>query len=50
VIDVVDIRTMQVIQSVPTEPGAHTTAFDPERQWLYVFLPAACRADVFALQ
>jgi hypothetical protein len=41
---------MQVIQSVPTETDAHTTAFDPERQWLYVFLPAACRADVFALQ
>jgi DNA-binding beta-propeller fold protein YncE len=50
VIDVVDIPTMQVVQSMPTEVDAHTTAFDPERQWLYVFLPAACRADVFALQ
>jgi DNA-binding beta-propeller fold protein YncE len=50
VIDVVDIPTMQVIQSVPTETEAHTTAFDQERQWLYVFLPAACRAEVFALQ
>jgi DNA-binding beta-propeller fold protein YncE len=50
VIDVVDIPTMQVIQTVPTEADAHTTAFDPVRQWLYVFLPAACRAEVFALQ
>jgi DNA-binding beta-propeller fold protein YncE len=50
VIDVVDIPTMKVIQSVPTETDAHTTAFDPVRQWLYVFLPAACRADVFTLQ
>ena len=50
VIDVVDIPTMRVIQSMPTEADAHTTAFDPERQWLYVFLPAACRAEVFALQ
>jgi DNA-binding beta-propeller fold protein YncE len=50
VIDVVDVPTMQVVQSMPTEVDAHTTAFDPERQWLYVFLPAACRADVFKLQ
>ena len=50
VIDVVDIPTMQVSQSLPTEADAHTTAFDPERQWLYVLLPAACRADVFALE
>jgi DNA-binding beta-propeller fold protein YncE len=50
VIDVVDIPTMRVTQSVSIEPGAHTTAFDPERQRLYVFLPAACQVDVFALQ
>jgi DNA-binding beta-propeller fold protein YncE len=50
VVDVVDIPTMRVIQSVPTETDAHTTAFDPQRQWLYVFLPAACRADVFTLE
>jgi DNA-binding beta-propeller fold protein YncE len=47
-IEVVDVTATQVIQTLSTEAGAHTTAFDPERQWLYVFLPASCRADVYA--
>ena len=47
VIDVVDISTLQVIQSLPTDAGAHTTAFDPDRHWLSVFLPTTCQADVF---
>jgi len=49
-IEVVDVAAQQVIQTLPTESGAHTTAFDPERQVLYVFLPASCRADVLVNQ
>jgi DNA-binding beta-propeller fold protein YncE len=47
VIEVVDVPTLRVIQTLSTEMGAHTTAFDPARQWLYAFLPTTCRADVF---
>ncbi len=47
VIQVVDTATMRVIQTVVTEPGAHTTAFDSRRQLLYVFLPATCQAGVY---
>lgn len=39
VIDVIDLRTTQRVESVPTEPGAHPTALDAGRHRLYVFLP-----------
>jgi DNA-binding beta-propeller fold protein YncE len=47
VLQAIDTRTMQVVQTVATEPDAHTTAFDPQRQTLYVFLPASCQAGVY---
>jgi len=47
VIDVIDIREFRRIESVPTEPGAHTTALDTRRHLLYVFLPKTHRAAVF---
>jgi DNA-binding beta-propeller fold protein YncE len=47
VVQVIDTRAMQVVQTVTTEPGAHTTAFDDERQRLYVFLPTSCRAAAY---
>jgi hypothetical protein len=47
VIDVIDIRELRRIESVPTEPGAHTTALDLRRHLLYVFLPKTHRAAVF---
>jgi DNA-binding beta-propeller fold protein YncE len=47
VIDVIDIRAMRRLETVPTEPGAHTTALDGRRHWLYVFLPETHRAAVF---
>jgi DNA-binding beta-propeller fold protein YncE len=40
----IDARTMTAVQDLSTEQGAHTTAFDPERQRLYVFFPRSCRA------
>lgn len=46
-VQVIDTRAMQIIQTLTTEPGAHTMAFDARRQTLYVFLPASCRAGVY---
>ncbi len=46
-IDVVDCRRMTLAERVGTERGAHTTAFDLDRQRLYVFQPQSCRAAVY---
>ena len=46
-IDVIDGSCNQLVERVPTEQGAHTTAFDANRQRLYVFLPRGSRAAVF---
>lgn len=47
VVQVIDTHTLHVVQTVTTELGAHTTAFDTQRQSLYAFLPASCQASVF---
>lgn len=47
-IDVFDADTLAPIESVPTEPGAHTIGFDPDRHRVYAFLPGTHRAAVFA--
>ncbi|HYM38916.1 MAG TPA: hypothetical protein VEY12_02060 [Thermoplasmata archaeon] len=47
VIDVFDTRTLDRVESRPTERGAHTLAFDPTRDRVYAFLPASHRAAVF---
>jgi len=47
VISVVDTRGMALAQALPTEGGAHTTAFDRTKQLLYVFLPRRCQAAVY---
>ena len=47
VVDVVDTAAMAVREQVVTEPGARTTAFDSVRKQLVVFMPAACRADLY---
>ena len=46
VINVVNTQSMTVEEQIPTEVGAHTTAFDALRQRLYVFLPS-CRVAVY---
>ena len=46
VIDVVDTEKRALAETVATEPGAKTSAFDAERQRLYVFLPGSCAAAV----
>jgi DNA-binding beta-propeller fold protein YncE len=47
VVSVVDTREMALAQELPTEVGAHTTAFDPTRELLYAFLPSSCQAAVY---
>lgn len=46
VINVVNTHNMTVEEQIPTEPGAHTAAYDVLRQRLYVFLPS-CRVAVY---
>jgi DNA-binding beta-propeller fold protein YncE len=47
VVDVINTHTMALEEEIATERGAHTTAFDPDRQRLYVFLPKTCRVAVY---
>jgi DNA-binding beta-propeller fold protein YncE len=47
VIDVIDVRSMRRLETVATEPGAHTTALDVRDHRLYVFLAQTHRAAVF---
>jgi DNA-binding beta-propeller fold protein YncE len=47
VIDVFDTDTLRRVQSVPTEAGAHTIAFDAARNKVYAFLPQSHRAAVY---
>jgi hypothetical protein len=43
VIDVLDGKTLAVVEEVSTKEGAHTTAFDSQRGRLYVFLQRRVR-------
>jgi hypothetical protein len=47
VIDVFDSEALTLIQSVPTESGTNTIAFDAPRNKVYAFLPQTHRAAVF---
>ena len=46
-VDVFDSQTLQRMETVPTEKGAHTLGFDPFRNKIYSFLPATHRAFVY---
>lgn len=47
VIAVADTKSPQMIESVPTELGAHTLGIDSQRHAVYVFLPASGGAAVY---
>ena len=47
VIDVIDTDTLELIETRPTEDGAHTIAFDGDRNKVYAFLPRGHRAAVY---
>ncbi len=38
---------LRPVQTVPTERGAHTLAFDPSRNRIYAFLPGRHAAAVY---
>ncbi len=46
-LDVIDTERLTLLGSIPVEAGAKTSAFDVERQRLYVFMPLSCAAAVF---
>ena len=48
VIDLFDAHTLQRLETVPTEKGAHTLGFDQLRNKIYAFLPGTHRAEVFS--
>ncbi|HEV7919128.1 MAG TPA: YncE family protein, partial [Solirubrobacterales bacterium] len=47
VIDVIDTSTMHRVETVDTEPGAHTLALDRKRNRVFAFLPETHRAAVY---
>lgn len=48
VIDVFDTTTMERVETVHSEKGAHTIAFDASHNKVYAFLPQTHRAAVYA--
>lgn len=47
VIDVIDTDAMKRVESIATERGAHTIAFETTRNKVYAFLPESHRAAVY---
>ena len=47
VVDVIDTENLILLQTVTTELGAHTIAYDPELSKVYAFLPGSHRASVY---
>ncbi len=47
IIEVIDTKEFVISEGIKTEEGAHTLAFDSNRQCLYSFLPKSCRVAVY---
>ena len=47
VIDVFDASRAKLLETVPTEKGAHTLAMDQQKNKVYAFLPSTHRAAVY---
>ncbi|HEX6932777.1 MAG TPA: YncE family protein [Streptosporangiaceae bacterium] len=47
VITVADTRSLAIIETVPTEPGAHTLGLDPDRHAVYALLPVTGGAAIY---
>ena len=47
VIDVFETTSLERLETIPTEKGAHTLAFDAQHNKVYAFLPQTHRAQVF---
>jgi DNA-binding beta-propeller fold protein YncE len=48
VLCVVDTERLELLETVPTEDGAHTIAVDPDTHTIYAFLPGSSGAAVYA--
>ena len=46
-VSVFDTADLRLVETIPTEPGAHTTGWDQRAQTLYVFEPESMRAAVY---
>jgi DNA-binding beta-propeller fold protein YncE len=42
-----DTERLEHVETIETEPGAHTTCWDPDGRCLYVFSPARCGAALY---
>ncbi|MBI4317042.1 MAG: YncE family protein [Chloroflexi bacterium] len=47
IVAVVDEKRMEMLETISTEPGAHTIGWNPDESTLYAFLPASEGAAVF---
>ena len=47
ILQVFDTEDMKPLETVQTEQGAHTMAFDPDRHKIHAFLPQTHRAAVY---
>jgi DNA-binding beta-propeller fold protein YncE len=47
VVDVIDVSSWRRVETVETERGAHTIAFEEGRNRVYAFLPETHRASVY---
>lgn len=47
VIDVIETDSLKLLETIPTEKGAHTLAYDSQRNKVFAFLPMSHRAQVF---
>ena len=50
VVSVIDQQSLRMLETVPTESGAHTIGWNPDTRTLYAFLPVSGGAAVFAEQ
>ncbi len=48
VIAVIDTGSFELLETVPTEAGAHTIAVDTASHTVYAFQPASGGADIYA--
>jgi len=47
IVEVFDTKKLKQIETIQTEPGAHTIGFDAEHSKIYAFLPKTHRAAVY---
>jgi DNA-binding beta-propeller fold protein YncE len=50
VVSVIDERRLQTLETLATEPGAHTIGWNPDTRMLYAFLPGSGGAAIFVDQ